>query len=94
LKIDFDLSFSGIVTFKTATQIQEVAKWAPIDRVLVETDAPYLAPIPVRGKINEPAMVVHTARFVAQLRGVSAEEIARATTENARRRFPALRSAT
>lgn len=92
VEIDFDLSFSGIVTFKTAAAVQEVAKWAPRDRVLVETDAPYLAPVPMRGKICEPAMVVHTARFVAQLRGTTPEEIAIATSENARRRFAALRS--
>jgi TatD DNase family protein len=89
IDLDFDVSFSGIVTFKTAAAIQEVARWVPSDRFLVETDAPYLAPEPMRGKLNEPAMVVHTARFLAQHRGVAEEEIARATTENARRRLRA-----
>src|SRR5690606_11481657 len=73
LDLDFDVSFSGIVTFKNAAAIQEVARWAPADRILVETDSPYLAPIPLRGKKNEPAHVVHTAAFVAALRGVSPE---------------------
>ena len=92
LDLGFDLSFSGIVTFKTATAIQEVARVAPVDRILVETDAPYLAPMPMRGKTCEPAMVVHTARFIAGLRGVTPEEVARTSAENTRRRFPALRS--
>ncbi|MFI5299652.1 MAG: TatD family hydrolase [Polyangiales bacterium] len=90
LDLGFDISFSGIVTFKTATAIQEVARWVPSDRFLVETDAPYLAPEPLRGRLNEPAMVVHTARFLAQLRGVAEEEIARASTDNARRRLRGL----
>ena len=90
LDLGFDLSFSGIVTFKTATAIQEVARDAPIDRILVETDTPYLAPIPLRGKTCEPAYVTHTAKFVAALRGMSFEELAARTTENALRRFPAL----
>lgn len=89
LDLGFDLSFSGIVTFKTATAIQEVAKGAPLDRILVETDAPYLAPVPLRGKPCEPAYVVHTARFVAELRGMSAEDLVQATSTNTRRRFPA-----
>jgi TatD DNase family protein len=87
LDLDFDLSFSGIVTFKNARAIQEVARWAPSDRILVETDSPYLAPIPFRGKRNEPCNVVHTARFIAELRGVDADEIARVTRENAIRRL-------
>lgn len=87
LDLGFDLSFSGIVTFKNAKAIHEVAAWAPLDRVLVETDSPYLAPIPHRGKTNEPAFVLHTARRVAELRGISLEELASATTANARRRF-------
>lgn len=84
LDLGFFLSFSGIVTFKNARAIQEVAAWAPADRILVETDAPYLAPVPLRGKRCEPAYVVHTARFIAQLRGISFEEFAERTTENAR----------
>jgi TatD DNase family protein len=87
LELGFDLSFSGIVTFKTARAIQEVAAWAPKDRVLVETDSPYLAPVPMRGKRCEPAFVAHTARFVAELRGVPLDELAAETSANARRRF-------
>jgi len=85
--LGFDVSFSGIVTFKNAASIQEVAKTAPLDRILVETDSPYLAPVPLRGKPCEPAYVAHTARFVAELRGMSLEELAEATTANAIRRF-------
>ena len=87
LDLGFDLSFSGIVTFKSARAIQEVAAWAPPERILVETDSPYLAPIPMRGKRCEPAFVVHTARRVAELRGETVEEVARRTSENARRLF-------
>jgi TatD DNase family protein len=87
LAMDLDVSFSGIVTFKNARAVQEVAAWAPLDRILVETDSPYLAPIPFRGKTNEPAFVVHTARKVAELRGASLEAIAEATTANACRRL-------
>lgn len=87
LDLGFDLSFSGIVTFKGARAVQEVAKKAPLDRILVETDSPYLAPVPMRGKRCEPAYVVHTARHIAKLRGIPFEELARATTENARRRL-------
>jgi TatD DNase family protein len=87
LDLDFDLSFSGIVTFKSAVDIQEVAAWAPADRILVETDSPYLAPIPLRGKRCEPAYVLHTARFVAGLRGMPLEELAAVTSQNAQRRL-------
>ncbi len=94
LDMGFHLSFSGIVTFKNARAVQDVAAWAPLDRILVETDSPYLAPIPVRGKKNEPAFVVHTARRVAELRGISSAALAEATTANAVDRFgAALRSA-
>jgi len=82
LNIGFYISFSGIVTFKSAPLIQEVARKAPLDRILVETDAPYLAPVPKRGKQNQPAYVLHTAQFVADLRGISLEVLAEATTEN------------
>ena len=82
LDLGFYLSFSGIVTFKSATNVQEVAKKAPSDRILVETDAPYLAPVPHRGKTNEPALVRHTAQFVADLRGISLEELAVTTSHN------------
>jgi len=82
LDIGFYISFSGIVTFKNAVAIQEVAKKIPLDRMLVETDAPYLAPVPLRGKKNEPAYMRHTAEFIAHLRGISVEEVAEQTTLN------------
>ena len=87
LDLGFYISFSGIVTFKNATAIQEAARYVPLDRMLVETDSPYLAPVPKRGKPNEPAYVRHTAAFVAQLRGDSLENIAQATTANCMRLF-------
>lgn len=87
LNLGFDLSFSGIVTFKSSSAIQDVAAWAPADRILVETDSPYLAPVPLRGKPCEPAFVVHTARRVAELRGVPFEALCEATSANAERRF-------
>lgn len=87
LDLGFYLSFSGIVTFKTARAIQDVAAWAPADRVLVETDSPYLAPVPLRGKRCEPAFVVHTGAYVAGLRGAEVAHFAALTTENARRCF-------
>lgn len=87
LDLGFDLSFSGILTFKNAKPIQEAAAFAPLDRIMVETDSPYLAPMPFRGKKCEPAMVVHTAKRMAELRGIDVAEVARATTENATRRL-------
>ncbi len=81
------ISFSGIVTFKSATDIQEAARHAPLDRILIETDSPYLAPVPLRGKRNEPAYVPHVARFMAELRGISLEEMARLTFDNTNRFF-------
>ena len=81
------VSFSGILTFKNARDIQETAKALPLDRILVETDAPYLAPMPNRGKRNEPAFVAHTAAFLAKLRGETPERIAEATTGNFLRLF-------
>jgi TatD DNase family protein len=85
LDLGFYLSFGGILTFPKATQVQESAKVAPRDRILLETDAPYLAPVPKRGKRNEPALMVHTARKLAELRGESFEEISRFTSENFQR---------
>lgn len=82
LKIGFSLSFSGILTFKKAEEIRAVAASAPADRILVETDAPYLAPIPHRGKRNEPAYVAHTAATLAAARGVTVAEISAQTTDN------------
>lgn len=93
LDLGFYISFSGIVTFKNATAIQEAARYVPLDRLLVETDAPYLAPVPKRGKPNEPAYVRHTASFVAQLRGDSLENIAQATTANCLRLFNKINTA-
>lgn len=87
LDLGFDLSFSGIVTFKKSVEIQDVAAWAPLERILVETDSPYLAPVPYRGKPCEPSYVVHTARKVAELRGIAFEALAEATTVNAQRAF-------
>ncbi len=87
LDLGFYISFSGIVTFKNAQQIQEACRYVPLDRILVETDAPYLAPVPKRGKPNEPAYVRYTAEFVAQLRGDSITTIEEATTANTYRLF-------
>lgn len=87
LDLGFYLSFSGIVTFKKAEAIHEVARYAPLDRILVETDSPYLAPVPLRGKPCEPAYVIHTAKRVAELRGTTLDAIAEATTANAQRLF-------
>lgn len=94
LDLGFYISFSGIVTFKSATNVQEVARKCPIDRILVETDSPYLAPVPLRGKLNEPANVRHTAQYVADLKGVSLAQIAETTTNNFFELFPAKRSGT
>lgn len=81
------VSFSGILTFPKSEELREIAKTVPLERMLVETDAPYLAPKPFRGKRNEPAYVAHTAAVLAETVGLSAEEIARITTENAFRIF-------
>ena len=87
LELDQHLSFSGIITFKSAGPIREAATFAPLDRILVETDAPFLAPIPYRGKRNEPAYVAKTLETLAILRGISVDEADRQTSENARRLF-------
>jgi len=87
LDLGFHISFSGIVTFKNAKELKEVAKQVPLDRLLVETDSPYLAPVPYRGKTNRPGWVKYVAEEVARLRGVPFEEIAAATTENFFRLF-------
>jgi TatD DNase family protein len=81
------VSFTGVVSFKKSDALREIAKAVPLNRILVETDAPYLAPEPFRGKTNEPAYIVHTAAAIAKARGVSSEEIAAATTENFFRLF-------
>jgi TatD DNase family protein len=82
LEMGFYISLSGIVTFKSAKELQAVAKTIPLSRLLIETDSPYLAPTPHRGKMNQPGYVRHVAEFIAQLRGISVEEIAEATTAN------------
>jgi TatD DNase family protein len=82
LDLGFHISFSGIVTFKNALAIKEVARKTPLDRILLETDSPYLAPVPYRGKPNEPAYVTHVAEEVARLRGLSPEQVGEATTTN------------
>ena len=87
LELGFYISFSGIVTFKSAKELQAVAQTIPNDRLLIETDSPYLAPVPKRGKVNQPAYVLYTAQFLAELRGVSVEHIAKITRENYFRLF-------
>jgi TatD DNase family protein len=82
MELGFYISFSGIVTFKNATDLADVAKKIPMDRMLIETDSPYLAPVPKRGKENQPAYVRYTAEFLAQLKGIELAEFARATTDN------------
>ncbi|MFY8195137.1 MAG: TatD family hydrolase, partial [Novosphingobium sp.] len=87
LDLGLTISLSGIVTFKNAKDLQAIAGEVPEDRLLVETDAPFLAPVPNRGKVCEPAFVADTARFVAGLRGVTPEALAETTTANFRRLF-------
>jgi TatD DNase family protein len=87
LDLGFYISFSGIVTFKTAAALREVARQVPLDRLLIETDAPYLAPIPHRGRPNEPRYLTHVADCIAELRGMPLAELAQATTDNYFRLF-------
>ncbi len=87
LDLGLDVSISGVVTFKSAEALRDVVRFLPLDRLHVETDAPFLAPIPMRGKSNVPAYVVHTARLVAELKGISESELMTATVANARRLF-------
>jgi len=87
LSLGYHLSFSGVLTFKKAEALREALLLVPDDRLLVETDAPFLAPTPRRGRRNEPAYVVHTARKMAELKGLSYEALARLTCENTRRLF-------
>ncbi|MFA5662705.1 TatD family hydrolase [Castellaniella sp.] len=82
MDLGFHISFSGIVTFKNAREIQDVARRMPLERMLIETDAPYLAPVPHRGKRNDPSRVIHVAEKIAELRGVPVGTIAEATTHN------------
>lgn len=85
LELDFMISFSGIVTFRKAEDLREIAKQVPLDKLLIETDCPFLAPVPHRGKRNEPAYVVEVAHCIAELRGLPIEEVAQVTTENFKR---------
>ncbi len=87
LEMGFYVSFSGIITFKKAESLRETAKIVPLDRVLVETDAPFLAPVPYRGKVNEPAFVTKTGEYLAELYGKTPEEFAKITTDNFFRLF-------
>lgn len=87
LDLGFYISMSGIVTFKSAQQVQEVAAYVPLDRLLIETDSPYLAPVPYRGKRNDPSKVIHVAEKVAELRGISVAEVAQASRDNFYRLF-------
>lgn len=92
LELGFYVSFSGIITFKTAQDLRDIAAWMPLDRLLIETDSPYLAPVPHRGKTNNPSFVPLVAAQIAQVRGCAVEDIARASSANCERLFglPAL----
>ena len=87
IPIGLYVSFSGVVTFKNSEELRAIAKDVPLERILVETDAPFLAPVPYRGKRNEPAYVASTAAVLAQVKGISPDDMARATTQNALRLF-------
>ena len=86
----FDISISGVVTFKNAEDLRSVVKWLPLDRLHIETDAPFLAPVPMRGKKNVPEYVVHTAEAVAKLKGITTEQLSLTTRNNAQNLFPKL----
>lgn len=90
LEMGFYISFSGIVTFKNAKTLKEVAQKVPLERLLVETDSPYLAPVPHRGKTNQPGFVLHVAEEISRLRGISVDQVCTATTENFQRLFRCL----
>jgi len=87
VKLGFYVSFAGILTFKNAHELRAIAAEVPLERILIETDSPFLAPVPYRGKRNEPAFVVEVARTIAELHGISLEEVERTTSENTRRLF-------
>ena len=87
LDLGFYLSFSGVITFQNASMLRDIVKTVPMDRILVETDAPYLTPVPNRGKRNEPAFVRHVAEKIAELHGLSGQEVEAATTQNTKRLF-------
>lgn len=87
IELGFYISFAGNLTFKKADNLRDIARALPLDRLLVETDCPYLTPVPFRGKRNEPARVVETAKCLTELKGVSTEEVGRITSENFKRLF-------
>lgn len=87
IEMNFYISFSGIVTFKNAVPIKEVVRQIPLDRILIETDSPYLAPVPYRGKLNQPAYVKYVADEIARLRGISTEEVGLASSDNFKKLF-------
>jgi TatD DNase family protein len=87
IEMNFYISFSGIVTFKKALELKEVATHIPLERMLIETDSPYLAPVPFRGKLNQPGYVKHVAEEIAKLRGISVEEVGEATSSNFKKLF-------
>ncbi len=91
LDLGFYISFSGILTFRNAADLREVARFVPLDRCLIETDSPYLAPVPYRGKTNTPALVPYVATQLAEIKGLAVEDIARATTENTHTLFSGMR---
>ncbi len=92
LDLGFYVSFSGILTFKSAQELRDVAAFVPLDRLLIETDSPYLAPVPYRGKINNPSYVPHVAARIAEVRNMPIEDVARATSTNFERLFQRVRS--
>ena len=87
IEMNFYISFSGIVTFKKALELKEVARNIPLDRMLIETDSPYLSPVPFRGKMNQPSYVKHVAEEIAKLRGISVEEVGKVTSANFKKLF-------
>lgn len=87
IDLGFHISFSGILTFKNATIIKEVARNIPLDKILIETDSPYLAPVPFRGKTNQPAYVKHVAEEIARLRDMTVEDVGKVTSQNFMRLF-------
>jgi TatD DNase family protein len=88
LELGFYISFSGILTFKTASELRDVASWVPLDRLLIETDSPYLAPVPYRGKTNKPSYVPFVAKLLGDLRGMTPEAMGQLTSDNFDRLFP------
>ena len=82
IELGFYISFSGIVTFKSAKELQAVALEVPLERMLIETDSPYLAPVPFRGRTNEPGYVAHVGEYIAKLKGIPVEEVAAQTSAN------------